>query len=569
MKNLLLTLGLSLFALNANAANIIENPGFESGASAWIESSDIIQSTGSILPHGGTHLAKLNGFGYVNTGTLYQTVIIPAASTYANLSFWLYIETVETTTKTVYDKLLFQVQNSSGTVLATLATYSNLNKDPRWIKKSFDLSAYKGQTLRIAFKGTEDYSLKTSFVLDDFLLETDGALPASEPAPPSDCTPAPTPEPTPIPTPEPGPTPAPDPIPTPEPTPAPAPPPDPTLSCAPLPLSDGFVNVRNTGATGNGSTDDTAAIQTAINQVGGTGGTVVIPDGVYMIEAVNTHVKLKSNMTLRMSSGAILKAKPYSGPSSAILRLDNVTNVNIIGGTLDGNRAGHSPAVCGSYGTPAYCGEYGMGIASYDSSNVYIEGVITKNNWGDGIYLGGSTTAAPPTNINLCKVTADFNRRQGMSVISVNGLKVTNSIFKNTIGTNPQAGIDLEPNAGNTVKNVQILDSVFTGNRGAGLLLWGGSAGILNTVTADGNYMSGNTHDYGIGVFNSKNSSFTNNVVQNNWQGVALGSDASGIVVSNNIVSQNSNANIKNSGSGNTVSGNDTTAPLQPIPNPF
>jgi len=60
--------------------------------------------------------------------------------------------------------------NSSGTVLATLATYSNLNKNTGYAQKTFDLSAYKGQTIKILLTGVEDASLQTSFVLDDFSL---------------------------------------------------------------------------------------------------------------------------------------------------------------------------------------------------------------------------------------------------------------------------------------------------------------------------------------------------------------------------------------------------------------
>jgi hypothetical protein len=55
-------------------------------------------------------------------------------------------------------------------VLATLATYSNLNKASGFSQKTFDLTAYKGQTIRVSLVGTEDSSLQTSFVVDDFAL---------------------------------------------------------------------------------------------------------------------------------------------------------------------------------------------------------------------------------------------------------------------------------------------------------------------------------------------------------------------------------------------------------------
>jgi hypothetical protein len=57
-------------------------------------------------------------------------------------------------------------------VLATLATYSNLDESAGYELKTFDLTAFKGQTIRIYFLGTEDFTLQTSFVIDDTSLTT-------------------------------------------------------------------------------------------------------------------------------------------------------------------------------------------------------------------------------------------------------------------------------------------------------------------------------------------------------------------------------------------------------------
>ena len=95
---------------------------------------------------------------------------IPSTATTATLTFWLHIDTAETTTVTAYDTLKVQVRNTANTVLATLATYSNLNKATGYSQKSFDVTAYRGQTIRVYFLGTEDSSLQTSFVIDDTAL---------------------------------------------------------------------------------------------------------------------------------------------------------------------------------------------------------------------------------------------------------------------------------------------------------------------------------------------------------------------------------------------------------------
>ena len=96
-----------------------------------------------------------------------QAITIPAACTGATFSFWLHIDTAETTKTTAYDTLKVQVLNSSGTVLATLATFSNLNAASGYTQHSYAIGTYAGQTVTLKFTGSEDSSLQTSFVIDD------------------------------------------------------------------------------------------------------------------------------------------------------------------------------------------------------------------------------------------------------------------------------------------------------------------------------------------------------------------------------------------------------------------
>ncbi|MCY1022521.1 S8 family serine peptidase [Pyxidicoccus sp. MSG2] len=147
---------------------LLANAGFESGNTGWTTSADVIDgtTTGS-APRTGTYKAWLNGYGTTRTEFAYQDITIPSTACSATLSFWALITTSETTTTTAYDKLAIQIRNSAGTVLATLATYSNLDKGTAYVQRTFDLAAYKGQTIRVYFNGTEDSSLKTSFFLDD------------------------------------------------------------------------------------------------------------------------------------------------------------------------------------------------------------------------------------------------------------------------------------------------------------------------------------------------------------------------------------------------------------------
>ncbi len=143
----------------------LANPGFESGAASWTSSAGVIgKYTGTQAPHGGTWDAWMDGYGTTHTDTLSQSVAIPSGCTTYTLSFWLHIDSAETTTTVQYDKLTVKL----GTT--TLATYSNLNKATGYSLKSFNVAGFAGQTVSLNFTGTEDSSLQTSFVVDDTAL---------------------------------------------------------------------------------------------------------------------------------------------------------------------------------------------------------------------------------------------------------------------------------------------------------------------------------------------------------------------------------------------------------------
>jgi serine protease len=157
----------------STATQLLGNTGFESGvATPWTLTSGVLCSNSTCTgetAHGGTWFAWMNGYGSAHTDSATQAVTIPAGKTSATLAFYLHIDTKETGT-TAYDTLKVQVLNSAGTVLATLATYSNANAATGYALKSLSLNAYIGQSVKVRFLGTEDASLATSFVVDDVTL---------------------------------------------------------------------------------------------------------------------------------------------------------------------------------------------------------------------------------------------------------------------------------------------------------------------------------------------------------------------------------------------------------------
>ncbi|MCK9640836.1 MAG: right-handed parallel beta-helix repeat-containing protein [Prolixibacteraceae bacterium] len=289
------------------------------------------------------------------------------------------------------------------------------------------------------------------------------------------------------------------------------------------------VNVRNTGAKGDGVTDDTAALQSAVDQVAGTGGTVSVPAGTYMINAL-VFLKLKSNMTLKMEGGAILKALPNNSENYSIIRIEGVSNVRVTGGTVYGERATHLST----------SGQWGFGVDIRGSYDVVIEGVTAKDCFGDGFYIANSGTTVPK-NITLDNVIADNNRRQGLSIVGADGVIIRNSILQNTQGRAPGAGIDIEPNTGCSVRNVQILNSQFLNNAGGGIFLWLNTKypnTFLENVTIDGNTIADNgaVGSQGIVLMCLAAQKVTNNIIRNNYKyAMTVDAMSNGFITGNTI----------------------------------
>ncbi|MFG2820814.1 M4 family metallopeptidase [Kitasatospora sp. NPDC048365] len=140
--------------------NALANGGFEQGTTGWTQSAQDITNSTQQAAHGGSWYAWMMGYGSAATESLSQSnIAVPATGT-PKLTFWLKVTTQETGT-TVYDTLKVNVNGT------TLATYSNANAGTAYVQKTVDLSAYKGQTVKLEFAGQEDAYASTIFLVDD------------------------------------------------------------------------------------------------------------------------------------------------------------------------------------------------------------------------------------------------------------------------------------------------------------------------------------------------------------------------------------------------------------------
>lgn len=244
----------------------------------------------------------------------------------------------------------------------------------------------------------------------------------------------------------------------------------------------GLFNVKDYGAKGDGVTDDTAAIQAAIDAATGT---VYIPDGVYIIDpnyAATTGtfggIKLKSNICLLMSPNAVLQAKTTSTGQYSIIRVWNCENVIIAGGHVKGERDTHT-------GTT---GEWGFGIDVRNSKNIIIREVKASNCWGDGFYIAATDRTDDTTkskDVALINCHAYGNRRQGCSVVGCDNFTVIGGIYENTSGIAPQAGIDFEPDAPMRQAGAKIIGATFRNNVQGILVLSSDDVSVVGCLFQD------------------------------------------------------------------------------------
>jgi hypothetical protein len=164
----------------AGTTNLLLNPGFESGNVNWtVRVAGDISCSGTNT-HTGTCKAWLGGTVSQPNDWIYQAVTIPPGVLSSTFSFWLKIATAETSG--TWDFFYADVRDTSGTLLQNLVTLSNADSGTYAIYQqlTYDLSQYRGQTIRIHFWASNDSSNITSFYVDDTALNIGTYNTASE-----------------------------------------------------------------------------------------------------------------------------------------------------------------------------------------------------------------------------------------------------------------------------------------------------------------------------------------------------------------------------------------------------
>ncbi|MDQ0476444.1 hypothetical protein [Chryseobacterium sp. MDT2-18] len=203
----------------------------------------------------------------------------------------------------------------------------------------------------------------------------------------------------------------------------------------------------------DGSVDYTDYVQNALNIYSN----VLLPNFPLLIN--DKGLILKSGSTVIFNEKTVLLKKPSDKSNYDVLKIKGVKDVKVYFANIVGDRYEHLNKN----------GEWGHGIGIWSSNNIYLFKPKVKYGWGDGIYINNGV------DVTVNKAFVNNNRRNGVSIISGKNITFNSLIAANSDGTEPKAGIDIEPNNNQeNLKNINI-NNLITYNCTTGLLVYLGA----------------------------------------------------------------------------------------------
>lgn len=233
--------------------------------------------------------------------------------------------------------------------------------------------------------------------------------------------------------------------------------------------------VANAAWWGFDEDDSTKALQAAINSGAKR---VIVPN--MTTDWIVRPITLAGDQELVLEEGVVVTAKrgSYRGGGDSVFSARDIANLTIrgYGATVRMQKEDYIVGkVLLDLGWNRWFGQYEkaewrMALSIVDCTNVKVYGLTLQDSGGDGIYIGAGGKQRYCKDIHIKDVVCDNNYRQGISIISVDGLLVENSVFNNTWGTPPSSGVDIEPDSPEErIRDVVFRNCSFEDNYGDGI----------------------------------------------------------------------------------------------------
>lgn len=260
-----------------------------------------------------------------------------------------------------------------------------------------------------------------------------------------------------------------------------------------LPGQTGSVNVRDYGATGNGTTDDTAAIQAAITAAAGR--QVFVPPGTYVVTSTVAYSTSGNTAGLKIAGAGmyhtVFDNRVASGP---MIRIDGdgTAAQSQRGAVLEGFTITTTTSPANS-----------DGIEFVASWNMRVEGVRIHGLTGNGIV--GISTGDPDSSAYFVITRSLFtsNTKWGIDLQDSGLTIVFGEVSRNQFQSNTAGGIRMSGQLMRVIQNSFVLS-------GIGLHIKdGGGSSPRNVAIFDNEFQSSVTAhikiDYGVGIEGGRN----------------------------------------------------------------